>query len=214
MSQGDTCGNWVEPQTATGAVERSQMLIKEGANLMRRLTRIKKRFELELEKDRPSQRHLTSNMDLAEPLMEELERLLFDLRAVLELAGEEAKIDQLDEWEEKFDEEIGSTVRDVSSFLERNSQSSTSGESTQSGGSKDERKPKVDCTAKLMSMTEMAPRQELAAGLRDGYSRPRGVENWIFEAQGQPGFGINPLFHVKPMELPKFSGKDNEYVRW
>ena len=60
-------------------------------------------------------------MDLAEPLMEELERLLFDLRSVLELAGGEAKIDQVDEWEEKFDEEILSIVRDVSSFLERNS---------------------------------------------------------------------------------------------
>ena len=90
-------------------------------------------------------------MDLAEPLMEEMERLFFDLRSVLELAGDEAKIDQLDEWEEKFDEEIGLTVRDVPSFLKRNSQSSTSGESTQSGGSKDERKPKVDCTAELMS---------------------------------------------------------------
>ena len=53
--------------------------------------------------------------------MEELERLLFDLRSVLELAGDEAKIDQLDKWEEKFDEEILSIVRDVSSFLERNS---------------------------------------------------------------------------------------------
>ena len=152
-------------------------------------------------------------MDLAEPLMEELERLLFDLRSVLELAGDEAKIDQLDEWEEKFDEEIGSTVRDISSFLERNSQSSTSGESTQSGGSKDERKPKVDCMAELMSTlsietsslgtehevlatTETAPRQELAAGLRDGYSRPHGVENWILDAQGQPGFGINPVRYL------------------
>ena len=42
-------------------------------------------------------------------------------------------------------------MRDASSFLERNSQSSTSGESTQSGGSKDERKSKVDCTEELMS---------------------------------------------------------------
>ena len=230
MSQADTCGNWVEPRTAAGVVERSQAMIRERANLRRRLTRIKKRFELKLKKDRPSQRHLMSDMDLAEPPMEELERLLFDLRSVFELAGDEAKIDQLDEWEEKFDEEIGSTVRDVSSFLERNSQSSTSGESTQSGGGKDERKPKVDCTAELISTsietsslgtehevlatTEMAPRQGLAAGLRDGYSRPHGVENWILDAQGQPGFGINPLFHVKPMKLPKFSGKDNEYVRW
>ena len=181
MSQGDTCGDWVEPRTAAGAIERSQAMIKECANLRRRLTRIKNRFELELKKDRPSQRHLSSDMDLAEPLMEDLERLLFDLRAVLELAGDEAKIDQLDEWEEKFDEEIGSTVRDISSLLERNSQSSTSGESTQSGGNKDERKPKVDCTAEVMSTlsiatsslgtehevlatTETAPRQELAAG--------------------------------------------------
>ena len=41
-SQGDTCGSWVE-QKAAGAVEMSQMLIKEHANLRRRLMRIKKR---------------------------------------------------------------------------------------------------------------------------------------------------------------------------
>ena len=66
----------------------------------------------------------------------------------------------------------------------------------------------------ILAKTETAPRQELAARLRDGYSRSHGVENWILGTQDQPGFGVNPLFHVKPMELPKFSGKENEYVRW
>ena len=52
MSQGDTRGNWVERRSAAGAVERSKILKKERANLRRRLPRIKKRFELELKKNR------------------------------------------------------------------------------------------------------------------------------------------------------------------
>ena len=60
----------------------------------------------------------------------------------------------------------------------------------------------------VLATTEMAPRQGLAAGLRDGYSRPHCVENCILDAQGPRQDKEAILcFMLNPWSCPTFPAK-------
>ena len=91
-------------------------LVQQQANLKRRLTRLREKATRELQKDDPSPHYLATDWRDVKLLSQVVNVRQEAIRDILELEAGEEKLQQLDEWEMKFDKEL-EVLRDARAFL-------------------------------------------------------------------------------------------------
>jgi len=210
--------------------ESLQLLLKRRTNLKRRFTRTSNRLHGLLSSSSPVRRYLEPDVRELEFLCSEINSVTEAIREELEDLDDEEKLNALDDWEAKFDEESMRTLDAANVVLESpvvtvdNTACNTSAASSEvkikptpaprirSGGKRPVPPPKP--SRQLPATPSVTDTASLVSEvtLSDSASDVGPVQSWLHNVPREPP--RFPQQQLKPLELPKFDGEARSYARW